>query len=177
MKAAYGRQIAWKTGTSYGFRDAWAIGGSADYTVGIWAGRPDGAPHVGQTGANQAAPLMFDVFDLLPKGHHVMTKPIEVTESIICWPSGINAALVKQADCLQHHRGWTIAHHTPPTLKKEGGLTHLHQWPQSLLDWTRKMGQPLIDVSSSSTKSHENINPQARYTVVPVSGTKTDTDR
>ncbi len=61
------RFIAHKTGTSYGFRDAWALGFDADYTVGVWVGRPDGSPSPGHYGRNTAAPLLFRVFDLLPK--------------------------------------------------------------------------------------------------------------
>jgi penicillin-binding protein 1C len=60
------RVIAHKTGTSYGFRDAWALGFDDDYTVGVWVGRPDGSPSPGHYGRNTAAPLLFRVFDLLP---------------------------------------------------------------------------------------------------------------
>lgn len=61
------RAIAYKTGTSYGFRDAWALGFDDDYTVGIWVGRPDGSPSPGHYGRNTAAPLLFRVFNLLPE--------------------------------------------------------------------------------------------------------------
>lgn len=61
------RSIAYKTGTSYGFRDAWAIGFDANHTVGVWVGRPDGTPLPGHFGASTAAPLLFDAFELLPK--------------------------------------------------------------------------------------------------------------
>lgn len=61
------RAIAHKTGTSYGFRDAWALGFDADYTVGVWVGRPNGSPSPGHYGRNTAAPLLFRVFDLLPE--------------------------------------------------------------------------------------------------------------
>jgi penicillin-binding protein 1C len=61
------RAIAYKTGTSYGFRDAWALGFDDDYTVGVWVGRPDGSPSPGHYGRNTAAPLLFRVFDLLPE--------------------------------------------------------------------------------------------------------------
>lgn len=60
------RAVAFKTGTSYGFRDAWSIGVSNAYTIGIWVGRPDGAPRPGQAGLAVAAPILFQVFDLLP---------------------------------------------------------------------------------------------------------------
>ncbi|MDW6005452.1 penicillin-binding protein 1C [Vibrio mangrovi] len=143
VKPAHGRRVAWKTGTSYGFRDAWAVGTSDDYTVGVWVGRPDGAPFVGQTGANQAAPLMFDVFDLLPKDRLQRPRPSQVAEAVICWPGGIDAALVRTSDCLLRHQAFTIDHHTPPTLRQSHDFTHLHQWPQVIQDWFRKTGQSL----------------------------------
>ena len=59
--------IAYKTGTSYGFRDAWALGFNHKYTVGVWVGRPDGAPSPERYGRNTAAPLLFQVFDMLPE--------------------------------------------------------------------------------------------------------------
>ncbi len=61
-----GRAIAYKTGTSYGFRDAWAIGYDDRHTIGVWVGRPDGTPRPGHYGRNTAAPILFRVFDLLP---------------------------------------------------------------------------------------------------------------
>lgn len=60
------RPIAYKTGTSYGFRDAWAIGYSPSWTVGVWTGRADGTPRPGFYGRNTAAPILYAVFDLLP---------------------------------------------------------------------------------------------------------------
>lgn len=58
--------IAYKTGTSYGFRDAWAAGYTDKWTIIVWVGRPDGAPRVGKTGRQAAAPLLFDIFANLP---------------------------------------------------------------------------------------------------------------
>jgi len=58
--------IAYKTGTSYGFRDAWAAGYTDRWTVIVWTGRPDGSTRVGKTGRGAAAPLLFDVFASLP---------------------------------------------------------------------------------------------------------------
>lgn len=59
-------RIALKTGTSFGFRDAWAFGVSATHTVGVWVGRADGTPTPGRYGAVAAAPLVYHLFDLLP---------------------------------------------------------------------------------------------------------------
>ncbi|MFO1372558.1 MAG: penicillin-binding protein 1C [Candidatus Competibacteraceae bacterium] len=67
------RTVAYKTGTSYGFRDAWALGFDADYTVGVWVGRPDGSPSPGHYGRNTAAPLLFRVLNLLPES---ISRPV-----------------------------------------------------------------------------------------------------
>ncbi len=56
-------QVAFKTGTSYGFRDAWAAGVSGDYAIVVWVGRADGAPRPGQTGRKAALPILFEVAD------------------------------------------------------------------------------------------------------------------
>ena len=59
-------KVAYKTGTSYGFRDSWAAGISGDYVMIVWVGRPDGGPRPGVTGRTAAAPLLFDIADGLP---------------------------------------------------------------------------------------------------------------
>jgi penicillin-binding protein 1C len=64
---AVGGRIAFKTGTSYGFRDAWAVGFDGKRTVGVWVGRPDGAPVPGILGRTAAAPILFDAFARLGK--------------------------------------------------------------------------------------------------------------
>ncbi len=61
-----GRRVAYKTGTSYGYRDAWAIGFDQAHTIGVWLGRSDGAPVPGAMGITAAAPLLFRIFDTLP---------------------------------------------------------------------------------------------------------------
>ena len=60
------RKAAWKTGTSYGFRDAWAVGMTPHYTIGVWAGNAEGQGVAGLTGARAAGPVMFDILNLLP---------------------------------------------------------------------------------------------------------------
>jgi len=60
-----GRRLAFKTGTSYGYRDFWAIGYDPEITIGIWAGRPDGTPMPGRSGRLTAAPILFKMADLL----------------------------------------------------------------------------------------------------------------
>ena len=60
------RPIAYKTGPSYGLRDAWAVGYSPSWTIGVWVGRSDGTPRPGAYGRNTAAPALFALFDRLP---------------------------------------------------------------------------------------------------------------
>ena len=55
-------RIAFKTGTSYGYRDAWSVGFDGKITIGVWVGRPDGAPVPGLVGRVAAAPILFDAF-------------------------------------------------------------------------------------------------------------------
>jgi len=86
---ASSREIAWKTGTSFGFRDAWAIGMTADYLVGVWVGNADGEGRPGLTGVSSAAPLMFEVFRLLPQSGHWFPEPYDELEKIaVCRQSG-----------------------------------------------------------------------------------------
>jgi len=71
-----GRRLAFKTGTSYGFRDFWAVGYDAEVTIGVWAGRPDGTPMPGRSGRLTAAPILFKLADLLgPAPPHSDASP------------------------------------------------------------------------------------------------------
>lgn len=72
-------RVAWKTGTSYGHRDAWAIGYDGAHVVGVWIGRPDGTPVPGAFGADLAAPLLFRVFQRIsPQTEELPAPPREV---------------------------------------------------------------------------------------------------
>lgn len=64
------RTVAFKTGTSYGYRDAWSVGFSNDYTVGVWVGQADGSPRPGHVGRDAAAPILLKTFELLPADLH-----------------------------------------------------------------------------------------------------------
>jgi len=72
------RKAAWKTGTSYGFRDAWAVGMTPAYTIGVWAGNADGHGVPGLTGARTAGPVMFDILNLLPASDEWFEMPDQV---------------------------------------------------------------------------------------------------
>jgi penicillin-binding protein 1C len=68
-------RIAYKTGTSYGYRDAWAVGFDGRMTIGIWVGRPDGAPVPGLIGRASAAPILFDAFARSGHGAAALPRP------------------------------------------------------------------------------------------------------
>ncbi len=90
---ASSRQIAWKTGTSFGFRDAWAIGLTPEYLVGVWAGNADGEGRPGLTGVSAASPLLFSVFRLLPATDTWFTTPYDDMEIVeVCRQSGHRAS-------------------------------------------------------------------------------------
>ncbi len=80
--------IAWKTGTSYGFRDAWAVGVTPKYAVGVWVGNATGEGKPGLVGARTAGPVLFDVFNLLPSSPWFERPQGELVEAEICRQSG-----------------------------------------------------------------------------------------
>lgn len=117
------KRVAWKTGTSYGFRDAWALGTTPEYTVGVWVGRPDGTPMPGQYGAITALPLMYEVFDSLPKLDHAVARtvmPKEVKPVDICWPLGRTLQETEVGLCHRQRKGFALASSIPPTWSDRG---------------------------------------------------------
>ncbi|MDE9444519.1 peptidoglycan glycosyltransferase PbpC [Xenorhabdus bovienii] len=123
--------LAWKTGTSYGYRDAWAIGLNARYTIGVWVGRPDGTPVVGQFGYATAIPIMNQINGLLMENLRyssqripVDPRPISVSQATICWPSGTmltKEIIAKEgSNCRQRRLSWILDNTIPPTLPAVG---------------------------------------------------------
>ena len=80
--------IAWKTGTSYGFRDAWAIGVTTRYVVGVWVGNANGEGKPELVGARTAGPVMFDIFNILPAASWFTCPESEFVEAMVCRQSG-----------------------------------------------------------------------------------------
>ena len=93
------KKIAWKTGTSFGFRDGWAVGVNPDYAVGVWVGNADGEGRPGLTGTETAAPILFDLFSLLPGNSWFQIPYAEMTQIAFCSQSGQRAtALCENPD-------------------------------------------------------------------------------
>ena len=109
--------IAWKTGTSYGFRDAWAVGVTPRYAVGVWVGNATGEGKPGLAGAQTAGPVLFDVFNYLPSSSwferptgvfidaevcrqsgHLKGRFCEETDTVLILPSGL-----RTESCPYHH--------------------------------------------------------------------------
>lgn len=82
------QKIAWKTGTSFGLRDAWAIGSNGRYTIGVWTGNADGSPAAILAGARSAGPVLFDAFRLLPDSPW-LNKPVTALQQVeVCANDG-----------------------------------------------------------------------------------------
>lgn len=88
------KKIGWKTGTSYGNRDAWAVGATPDYAVGVWVGNCSGEGRPLMTGVGYAAPVLFEVFGLLPGGSWFSEPYGDLEPAVICRQSGFLASQV-----------------------------------------------------------------------------------
>lgn len=86
------KRVAWKTGTSFGSRDAWAVGVTPRHVVGVWVGNASGEGRPGVTGVTHAAPIMFDIFSLLPSGEWFAPPLDDMTTVEICPRSGHKAS-------------------------------------------------------------------------------------
>jgi len=114
--------LAWKTGTSYGYRDAWAIGLNARYVIGIWTGRPDGTPVAGQFGFASAVPLLNQVNNMLQSSSTVDEgrlprdpRPASVSRGVICWPGGQSLPEGSE-NCRRRLATWLLDGSQLPTL-------------------------------------------------------------
>ena len=107
-----------KTGTSWGYRDTWALGHVPGWTLGVWVGRPDGTPLPGQYGAITALPLLREIASLLPgrPASRVAQRPADVQSTAICWPAGTRADAAPPGTCLARRDAWTLGEIVPPTL-------------------------------------------------------------
>lgn len=134
--------IAWKTGTSYGFRDAWAVGVTPRYAVGVWVGNATGEGKPGLVGAQTAGPVLFDIFSYLPaspwferptdvfvdaevcrQSGHLKGRFCEETDTVLILPAGLRTdacpyhhLITLAAD--EKHRIYESCANTEPTLQK-----------------------------------------------------------
>ena len=151
--------VAWKTGTSYGYRDAWALGVTDNFTIGVWIGRPDGTPSPGQYGAVTALPLLFQITDFLPnRGPHARTpQPATVRAVDICWPLGGSVDATPAALCRQRHRAWTVDGALPPTFAERD----LGAWASGLVNV--RVDDKGRRLSATCSAKREQIKTLARW--------------
>ena len=151
--------VAWKTGTSYGYRDAWALGVTDRWTIGVWIGRPDGTPSPGQYGAVTALPLLFQVADMLPQrgGRAHAAPPAGVQAVEICWPLGGARAATPAPLCRQHRTAWVLDGALPPTFAERD----LGAWASGLL--TLRVDERGRRLSGACHASHEHTVQLARW--------------
>ena len=114
------RKIAWKTGTSFGLRDGWAIGVTAKYTVGVWVGNASGEGRPGLTGAATAAPILFDIFNRLDTSDWFEAPLFFMKEVNVCANDGFLAT----GDC-QRVRQWIPADSHFDQLSPHNRVIHL----------------------------------------------------
>ncbi len=114
---ASSRSIAWKTGTSYGFKDAWAIGVTAKYVVGVWLGNADGEGRPELTGVKAAAPLMFNIFELLEESKDLPVPVGDHLDFMVCASSGFKAGM---------HCGETIKKSLPAVSERAPACPYHH---------------------------------------------------
>jgi penicillin-binding protein 1C len=92
------KRIAWKTGTSFGFRDAWAVGVNPKYAVGVWVGNADGEGRPDLIGVSAAAPILMDIFGTLPSNDWFSAPYDDLMQLPLCHESGFRAGEYCQTD-------------------------------------------------------------------------------
>ncbi|MEO6800604.1 MAG: penicillin-binding protein 1C [Rhodanobacter sp.] len=165
--------VAWKTGTSYGYRDAWAIGVTDRWTIGVWIGRPDGTPSPGQYGAVTALPLLFQIADMLPQrgGRAHAAQPASVRAVDICWPLGGAATDTTPALCRQRRTAWVLDGAVPPTFAERD----LGAWSSGLL--TLRVNSHGQRLSGACHAAREHTIELARWPVLATPWLSVDDQR
>jgi len=187
------RRIAWKTGTSFGHRDAWAIGVTPAYVVGVWVGNASGEGRPTLTGINYAAPVLFDIVAQMPHGAWFDAPYDDMIQLAVCRKSGHRASMI----CDEVDTVWVAKrgiettpcpYHTVIHLSKDlkyrvnsdcAGINDMVQLPWFVLppaqEWYYKTKNldykplPLIHPNCMGTENQRQIEliyPQQNFTVV-----------
>lgn len=113
-------KVAFKTGTSYGFRDAWVLATAEQFSIAIWLGQPDGSFLQNNSGRMSAVPLLQKALSALPYDlDHKLNQPDNVTWAETCWPLGIQLNQQKPEFCHKKRGGYLLDGTAAPTLKGE----------------------------------------------------------
>lgn len=131
------QSVAIKTGTSYGSRDAWAIGSSEHHSIGVWVGSPDNAAMTGHYGSFTAVPILRAISTILPAtAYSAHTRPHNVTQESICWPGGQHTPDL----CDQSLEAWVLDGVIPATLMGSIAQSPLISTPYQSLSIARDSG-------------------------------------
>ena len=147
------QKIAWKTGTSFGFRDAWSVGVNPKYVVGVWVGNASGEGRPGLTGTQAAAPIMFDVFKLLPKTKWFEPPLEDFAQAEICTKSGQLAS----ANCEETHREYI------PKNGERSDVCAYHQIVHLNKEATARVNSSCYNVAEMQTKKWFVLPPIQAY--------------
>ncbi len=114
------KSIAFKTGTSYGYRDAWVLASNAKYSIAIWLGNPDGSYLENNTGRSSAVPLLRKIMAILPAHfNHKLKQPYNVSLTEICWPLGRKKEIETSEFCHKKRKAYILDNTIPPTFEDE----------------------------------------------------------
>ncbi|MCJ8339455.1 MAG: penicillin-binding protein 1C [Pseudomonadales bacterium] len=185
-------QLAWKTGTSYGHREAWALGVSKKWSIGVWVGRPDSSASPGISGRKTAAPLLFKAYRAIG-ADKPLERPDTVTQQQICWPLGtsVSSPLNTLGNCQQKKLAWILDDTIPPTLSDSetlvsvwrnhrgervepacefGPLQHssISLWPVSLEPWISLNWRRAARLPSSSEQCSQLLAEQQSIKITSV---------
>jgi penicillin-binding protein 1C len=151
---ASGKKVAWKTGTSFGHRDAWSIGITGNYVVGVWVGNADGVASASLTGIGAAAPLMFDVFSFLPT-EKWFEKPVDDYVKIkVCKKSGYTAGL---------HCGDEVMLQSVPIIERNRVICPFHQLIFTDKVTGERVNASCADPADFNTKSYFILPPAIEF--------------
>ena len=148
--------LAWKTGTSYGYRDFWSIGINNGFTIGVWIGRPDGTPTPGHYGSRSATPLLFSIADHVSgyRTHNAPKQPHSVRQQMICWPLGGLMSETPETLCHEKKPAWILNETVPRTLPDETDFHWAGNTATLLIN--RKSGRP-VDATCAATDTMQKI--------------------
>lgn len=174
-------KVAWKTGTSYGHRDAWSIGYNPEYTIGVWIGNFDAREAERLVGAEAAAPLLFGIFNSITNGSKWFDKPDSVGTRMVCsvdgllpseyTPQTIEELYIKGVSPVQKsrmHQLVVVDTKTGLRLKRAYSLMRDHEdkifeiWPADIATWRQKSGYPVDEIPeylSDDDIGAQNVKP------------------
>ena len=155
-------KIPFKTGTSYGYRDAWVLAASKDLTLGVWVGRPDGTPLTDNAGRQNAVPLLRRVLGQLPLQQLTLNKkPANVSRQTICWPLGTLKVLQEPHWCMREKNAWLIDQQAPANTLADPLDNY----------WTGSLIKTQLDINGEQTNGQcsQRVDHQKTFAVWPSS--------